>query len=136
VTEADRVAVLETTTGPDTLDAIQRTLDGVWSAHEVSEMNRMRMDLAVGEVGANIIKHAANGESVCLTMEVFLSPDAATVTLSDDGNPAGVDLSAVSLPDELAEQGRGLAIALEVLDELAYRREGDGNRWTLVLRLI
>lgn len=93
------------------------------------------MDLAVGEVGANIIKHAADGKAVCLTMEVFLNPDAATVTLCDDGHPARVDLSAVSLPDDLAEQGRGLAIALEVLDELVYRRDGDGNRWTLMLRL-
>lgn len=135
MTEAECVAVLETTTGPDTLDAIQRTLDDVWLAHNISEMARMRMDLAVGEVGANIIKHARDGAPVCLTMEVFLGPDVATVTLSDDGDPARVDLSKVSLPDQLAEQGRGLAIASEVLDELSYRRDGAGNRWTLVLRL-
>ncbi|WP_156752454.1 hypothetical protein [Mycobacterium sp. ACS1612] len=36
----------------------------------------------------------------------FLNSDSATVTLCDDGHPAAVDLSAVTLLDELAEQGR------------------------------
>jgi serine/threonine-protein kinase RsbW len=41
----------------------------------------------------------------------------------------------MSLPDELAESGRGPAIALGVLDELSYRRDKSGNHWTLVSRL-
>ena len=95
----------------------------------------MSMDLAVGEVGANIIEHAAEGESVPLRMEVSVSDGEVRATLVDGGKPARIDLTKMSLPDELAESGRGLAIALQVLDELSYRRDEAGNRWTLVSRL-
>ena len=127
--------VLETTTGPETLGELQRTLDEVWSAHEVPDRVRMSMELAVGEVGANIIEHAGDGQPVQLRMEVALLEDSVKATLIDDGHPARVDLSKVALPDELAEHGRGLAIALRVLDELTYRREKGGNHWTLLCRL-
>ena len=33
------------------------------------------------------------------------------------------------------EGGRGLAIAFRVLDELSYRRDDEGNHWTLVHRI-
>ena len=36
------------------------------------------------------------------------------------------------LPDDFAERGRGLAIAINVLDELAYRRADGKNHWRLV----
>ncbi|OBB45607.1 ATP-binding protein [Mycobacterium sp. 852002-51961_SCH5331710] len=128
-------AVVEMATGPETLAALQETLDQVWSAHDVPDATRMSMDLAVGEIGANIIEHAGGGKSVRLRMEVTVSPTEVTATLIDDGGPSPVDLSQVELPDELAESGRGLAITLRVLDELSYRREETGNRWTLVSRL-
>ncbi|MCK0177303.1 ATP-binding protein [Mycolicibacterium sp. F2034L] len=126
--------VLETTTGPDTLDAIQRTLDELWAAHDVDATVRMHMDLAVGEIGANIVEHSKEGGPVRLRMEVEVLPDAIRTTFLDDGHPAPVDLSTVTMPDELADRGRGLAIAHRVLDELSYRRDGQGNHWTLVRR--
>lgn len=131
----DPAAVVEMTTGPETLAALQETLDQVWSTHEVPDGIRMSMDLAVGEIGANIIEHAGGGQSVRLRMEVTVSPSEVVATLIDDGGPSPVDLSQVALPEDLAESGRGLAITLRVLDELSYRREETGNRWTLVSRL-
>jgi serine/threonine-protein kinase RsbW len=68
-------------------------------------------------------------------MEVALDADAVRTTFLDDGHPPPVDLSQVSMPDELSERGRGLAIAHRVLDELSYRRDGEGNHWTLVRSL-
>lgn len=130
----DPDAVVEMATGPETLAALQETLDEVWSNHDVPDGTRMSMDLAVGEIGANIIEHAGGGESVRLRMEVSVSPTEVITTLIDDGGPSPVDLSQVALPDDLAESGRGLAITLRVLDELSYRREETGNRWTLVSR--
>ena len=70
-----------------------------------------------------------------LRMEVQLSPDAVRITVTDDGQSAPLDLSRVAMPDEMAERGRGLAIAIRVLDELSYHRDSDGNHWTLVHRL-
>lgn len=135
MTDANHTVVLETTTGPNTLADLQQTLDEVWSRQEVPEMTRIYMDLAVGEVGANIIEYAGDGEPVRLRMEVRVLPGEVRAMLNDDGSPSPVDLTRVSLPDELSEQGRGLAIALKVLDELSYRRDEKGNHWTLVARL-
>jgi serine/threonine-protein kinase RsbW len=58
--------------------------------------------------------------------------DAVRATFLDDGHPSPIDLAAVSMPEELSDHGRGPAIAHRVLDELSYRRDGEGNHWTLV----
>ena len=78
---------------------------------------------------------SGDGKSVHLMMDVELLPDAVRITFTDDGRPAPVDLTRVAMPDEMSERGRGLAIAYRVLDELSYRRDHDGNHWTLVRRL-
>ncbi|MEO3758877.1 ATP-binding protein [Mycobacterium sp. B14F4] len=132
---SEPAAVIETTTTLDALAVLQETLDKVWSDHSIPGSVQMSMDLAVGEVAGNIIEHAAAGRSVPLRMEVSVTRGEVRATLIDGGKPARIDLTKMSLPDELAESGRGLAIALEVLDELSYRRDKAGNRWTLVSRL-
>ena len=131
----DEPLVLETTTGPDALEAIQATLDRLWEAHDIDEVVRMHMDLAAGEIGANIVEHSGGGQPVRLRMEVALLPDAVRTTFFDDGHPSPVNLSNVNMPDEASERGRGLAIAHRILDELSYRRGRDGNHWTLVRSL-
>lgn len=124
--------VLETTTGPQTLDDIQHVLDEVWRENDVPEIVRIHMDLAAGEIGANIVEHSGAGKPVRLRMEVRMLPDAVQATFTDDGRPARIDLGDPRLPGEFAERGRGLAMAHRVLDELSYRRDHQGNHWTLV----
>ena len=68
-------------------------------------------------------------------MEGQVLADGIRIMFTDDGLPARVDLSHTTMPDEMAERGRGLAIASRVLDELSYRRDSDGNHWTLLRRL-
>jgi serine/threonine-protein kinase RsbW len=131
MTSPDSV-VLDTTTGPETLAEIQQALDRLWAAHDIDDVVRMHIDLAVGEIGANIIEHSAEGRPVRLRMEIALLPDAIRATFLDDGRPSPVDLSRVGMPEELSDRGRGLAIAHRVLDELSYRRDRDGNHWTLL----
>jgi serine/threonine-protein kinase RsbW len=127
--------ILETTTGPDTLDGIQATLDRLWAEHDVDDVVRMHMDLAAGEIGANIIEHSSEGQPVRLRFVVERLEDAVRATFFDDGHPSPVDLAGVSMPGEFSDRGRGLAIAHRVLDELSYRRDRDGNHWTLVRSL-
>ena len=124
--------VLETVTGPDTLAAIQQTLDTVWAHHEIPDMVRLHMDLAAGEIGANIVEHSGDGQPVHLRMTIELTADTVRAEFTDDGHPAPMDLSRVQMPGEMSERGRGLAIAYRVLDELSYRRDTEGNHWTLV----
>ncbi len=124
--------MLDTITGPDTLADIQQTLDRAWACHEVPEIVRLHMDLAAGEIGANIIEHSGDGQPVHMRMSIELTADTVRAVFTDDGHPAPMDLSRVQMSDEMSEYGRGLAIAFRVLDELSYRRDTEGNHWILV----
>ena len=53
---------------------------------------------------------------------------------TDEGDPADVDLTTVTMPDAMAERGRGLALAKACLDQLTYRRDSTGNHWTLAVK--
>lgn len=125
---------LETVTGPDTLAKMQQTLDAAWAAEEVPEYTRMCMDLAVSEIGSNIIEHSGNGQPVRLRMVVTVGPKTISVVLNDDGRPVAVDLTTAAMPEELSERGRGLAIVHRVVDRVCYSHDRDGNCWTLMRR--
>lgn len=123
---------LETRAGPDALVEFEQVLSETWTVHpHVPDPVRTQMGIATGEIGANIIEHAAAGRPVRIVMEVTVRPNAVWVEFTDEGYPLLVDLSAVCLPDDMAERGRGLALAQAVLERLAYERNGT-NHWTLV----
>ncbi len=125
--------VLETVTGPATLDEIGTILERMWSLHpHVPNSVRTQVAIAVGEIGANIVEHAARGGPVRLRMEVLVSPEEVRVAFLDDGPPAQTQIAAPpEMPDEMAEGGRGLALAHAVLDRLLYHRQMF-NHWILV----
>lgn len=124
--------VLQTAAAPGALADIATALERTWSAHPfVPPIERMHMELAAGEIGANIIEHSARGRLVSMTMDVTVFPGQVQVEFTDDGDPVHVDLDSVCLPDDMAERGRGLALARSVLARLAYHRS-DVNNWILV----
>lgn len=124
--------MLDTVTSPATLDEIGMMLDRTWSAHShVPEDVRTQVAIAVSEIGANIVEHAARGRPVRLRMEVLVSPQVVRVAFLDDGPPAELDLVAPVMPHHTAERGRGLAMAHAVLDRLLYYRNAF-NHWILV----
>ncbi len=127
--------VLETMNGPELLEGIHRTLDGCWAQHRnVPASIRMTVATGVAEIGANIVQYAGGGRLVPVRMEIEVSQHQVKVVFTDEGEPATVDLEAVSAPDALAKRGRGLALATAVLDGLFYRRHENRNQWTLVSR--
>jgi len=131
---AQDTIVLDTVTGSETLDEIGAMLERMWFSHDnVPDAVRIEMGIAVGEISANIIEHAAKDGPVRLRMEVRVLPDKVSVSLVDDGLPAEVDFSTAAMPDHTAECGRGLALAHAVPDLLHYRRSFV-NHWTLVSR--
>lgn len=126
--------VLDTVTGSTTLDEIGAVIDRTWSAHgHVPEEVRTQVAIAVDEIGANILEHAARGRPVRLRMVVLVLPDEVRVNFIDDGSPVEVELDSAAMPGEMAESGRGLALARAVLDRLHYRRHLL-NHWTLSKR--
>lgn len=126
------IRVLATAAGPGALVDIATALERIWTAHpHVPPIERMHVELAAGEIGANIIEHSAPARQVWMTMDVAVFQDQVHVEFTDDGDPVDVDVEAVSLPDDMAERGRGLALARSVLATLSYSRN-EVNHWILV----
>ena len=123
---------LTASTDEGTLDRILDLVGEMTSSEEVEEDAKMQFEVAVAEIGANIIEHAGRAGAVSLTLELTLTPQRLEARFTDDGCPARVDLRSVEMPDVMADRGRGLAIALAALDELEYRRRGGSNQWRLV----
>ena len=121
--------------GPDFPAEIQRTLDNAWAVYgEVPETTRIEVTIAAAEVGSNIIEHAGRGRDLHVRMDLWVLDDMVRIEFTDDGLPAeaDLDLTSVRMPDVMAENGRGLALARVSLSELSYHRGPAGNRWTLV----
>jgi serine/threonine-protein kinase RsbW len=126
-------AVVETVTGPGTLDEIHQALDAFWLAHSgVPDEVRMRMAIAAAEIGANIIEHSGGSHGVRMRMEARALPHTVEIVFVDHGPEVSIDLPDLSFPDEMCERSRGLALAHSVLAELSYLRCGATNRWTLL----
>lgn len=123
---------LDTVAGPRTLEEIDSILVRAWSEHpQVPQAVRTQVGIAVAEIGANVVEHAGRAGAVRIRMRLRVLPGEVWVEFADDGPPARVDLGAVVMPDDMAERGRGLALAQAVLGSLAYRRDAL-NHWTLV----
>lgn len=117
-------------TGPETLDEVQAALDDFCSRHEqVPAGVRLEIGIAAAEIAANIVEH---GCAKTLHMDIELLANAVVVEFADDGYPAEIDLIAVQMPGEMAEHGRGLALAQAALGLLEYFRDEVGNHWKLL----
>lgn len=123
----------------ESLDVVHAAIERLWERDgSVGVRDRFRFETAVIEVLGNIVEHAYRLDEPAgpgrRRVDVLLAVDATEVraVLGDDGLPAAIDLSRVALPDDDdAESGRGLALAVAALDDLAYRRDGARNTWSL-----
>jgi serine/threonine-protein kinase RsbW len=137
MTEHDGRLELSAPATPEMLDLVHAVLEQLWAAHDdVSTADRVRFETAVIEILGNIVEHAYQLDASAAGSRRFDVVLAATETelvasFGDDGVPMSIDLSAVAMPDELAESGRGLALALAAVDDLDYAREGGRNLWRL-----
>ena len=95
----------------------------------------MLFETALGEIGSNVLTHG-RPQGTERPVDYVLRFEAGVVeaSLTDSGAPVHEHL-AREMPAHDSEQGRGLAMARSLLDELGYRREGEVNRWRLVKRL-
>jgi serine/threonine-protein kinase RsbW len=137
MTEHDGRLELSAPATPEMLDLVHALLEQLWAAHDdVSTADRVRFETAVVEILGNIVEHAYELDAAAAGSRRFDVVLAATETeivasFGDDGIPMSIDLSSVVMPDELAESGRGLALAMAALDDLSYVREGGRNLWRL-----
>jgi serine/threonine-protein kinase RsbW len=133
VTEA-ATRTLEADVAVESLDLVHDTLALWWDeVGEIDVRTRFAFETAVIEIAGNVVEHtiaadAARGRRFTLDL---VAGDVLTATFRDDGLPAELDLSAVTMAGTDDESGRGLALALAAVDRLDYQRVDGKNVWTL-----
>ena len=116
---------------PEELDRLHGLLEQVAAEHpELPSQDVMMLETAVMEIANNVIEHGRPSGRVTWTFEVEVGP-ALVARLRDSGEQYLGTLR-TDLPDPLAEDGRGLALAGRAVDELTYDRDGEVNVWTMV----
>lgn len=90
--------------------------------------------LSVHEVATNVIRHAYGHEQG--TMAIALQFEAPlkrfTATLYDTGVAFDIAQAATPNLDVPQESGYGLFLAEQLMDEVNYQRQADGNHWRMV----
>lgn len=124
---------------PEQVDALQDEIARLWeSVPAVSSADRIRFEMALVEIFANIVEHSVRhhpGPPLRqVTIDLRITDAVVEAQFADDGRPVVLDLSDVTMPPPDAEDGRGLALTIAAVDDLAYEREGDINRWTVTCR--
>ncbi len=134
VSEGEAEHVEQCTTATDHLDWVHQTLARFWlGLTEAPDENwRLLFEVAAAEIAANIVEHAC---PPIMTFRVRAYGGRVVAEFHDSGQGwTGRTEPQQSLGD-LAERGRGLALARVAVDEVAYERLGSINRWRLVKRL-
>ena len=129
------------------LGSVHAALDRFWATVDTTVTRppdrkwRAGFATAVAEIAANIICHAyrAAREPGPMRLHLCAYPDRVEADFTDQGVAFKPPPSVEDRPEadllELPESGRGLAVAQACLDELEYRRTGEGtNEWRLVKR--
>lgn len=120
---------------PVSVDRVVALLETVWAeSPDVAAEDRIRFEIAVAEIVGNIAQHAATAHPLEFSLHVCVHPDRVEARFCDGGRAFTLDLDSASLPDELAESGRGLALARAAVDKVDYRRDEGQNCWRIVQR--
>ncbi len=124
--------LLQATAGPELLEPVHDLLARLWADEPgVDERDRIRFEIAVAEVAANIAEHGAGAGAARVSLRLSSSPDRIQAVFEDDGAP--VEATPERPPAGDAERGRGLLLARSAVDRFSYERDGATNRWVLVL---
>ncbi|MFE4468545.1 ATP-binding protein [Leifsonia sp. NPDC056824] len=100
---------------------------------DIPAERRGAFELAVVEVVTNVIQHGKEGTRTRVELEVGHTPDGIRAVVTDDAEPADIDLTSTAMPDpeDFGESGRGLALIALLVDEFTHEPLPHGNRWTL-----
>ena len=100
-----------------------------------------KVNLALEELGLNILTHGSSGADHKPEIEIVLTSDEGilTIEVSDDGNPfnpltdaAQPDINAPM--DERKIGGLGVHLVRTLMEDLRYSRDDGKNRLTMVAK--
>ena len=98
-----------------------------------------QVDLAIEELGNNIVRHGFEGGPGEIRITLISDDDAITIEIADNGRPFNPlkDAPEPDLESALEDRpigGLGIHLVLNMMDEMHYRREKEHNLLTLVKR--
>jgi anti-sigma regulatory factor (Ser/Thr protein kinase) len=125
---------------PAALDHLHAALARFWAAaactRAVDPAARMAFETGLAEIAGNVVRHAYPAGAGDLEVRIRLHADRLEALLADHGEPFVEPAPGeAGDPFDLADHGRGLALARRVLDTVEYARSPAGvNAWRLVKR--
>jgi anti-sigma B factor antagonist len=111
-------------------DALARLWEGM--DQPPGDAWRMRFEVAVSEIAANIVEHA---QATVMHLRLAVDRGQVVAEFEDAGRSWSGSHDVYLAPEDLAERGRGLILARRAVDEVGYRRDGSTNHWHLSKRL-
>ena len=107
----------------DTVEAFLAARVSAGAAHKIMT--------ALDEIVSNILKHGGGVQSPSIAIQVDVTAHEVTVEIADDGhpfNPLDADAPDTKLDLEAREiGGLGIHLVRSLMDEVSYRRRGEGN---------
>ena len=117
---------------PDDVDAVHNLLNSVWvDRPKVTNADRFSFETSIVEITSNVIRHGDSGAGISCSITIEVHDDRIEATLIDNGQIAQIELAETTMPDELAESGRGIPLIKALVDSFSYHRDSDLNRWQI-----
>lgn len=115
---------------PETVDDAHDFLTSVWEKRtDVGAEDRMALETVLSELVTNVIQSNPHRQVQC-EVTLLISPDLLELETSDTGKPLDEPLpTSATMPADVAEHGRGLALIQLMVDSLTYRHDGLQNVW-------
>lgn len=119
---------------PEGIEELHVLLDRARAEHpDLDPSDLMLFETAVIEIANNVVEHGRPTGGVRWRFALSVLPDELEATLADSGEAYAGDLDG-TMPDELAEAGRGFPLAHAILDRIEYSRGDGANHWRMVRR--
>lgn len=121
---------VECRASPEALGTVHEALQRFWQGIAVPDDQwRMMFEVAVSEIAANIVEHA---RPPLIRLVLRAERDRVVAEFTDTGQGWTGTPAPADVIDELAERGRGLALARMAVDDVVYERQDTRNHWRLV----
>lgn len=123
---------------PENLSRIGDFIARCCNEWRVEDMEAFRLQLAVDEAAMNVIEHAYEGKGGDLRVVCWVDEHDFCVALQDHGRQFRVeDVPEPKLTGNLEEResgGLGLHFMQQIMDEVVFQFDQDGNRLSMIKR--